>query len=67
MKEDDVDEGLLKLLKESINKEEEAKKQVLDTEKNVEDEAFDEAFQMLLDYYDGYKVDDTLSPFFHED
>ncbi len=66
MKEDDIDEGLLKLLKESKEKEE-VREEVLDTEKTVEDEAFDEAFQMLLEYYDGYEVDDTLSPFYHED
>lgn len=65
MKKGDEDEGLLKLIRESLKKEDEA--QVLDTEKIIEDDAFDEAFQMLLDYYEGYKVDDTLSPFFHED
>ncbi|MBT3865650.1 hypothetical protein HOF78_00930 [Candidatus Woesearchaeota archaeon] len=66
MKEDDTDEGLLKLLKESM-KNEEVIEEVFDTDKAEGDEAFDEAFQMLLEYYEGYKVDDTLSPFFHED
>lgn len=66
MKEDDTDEGLLKLLKESLNKKK-VKEETLDTDKASGDEAFDEAFEMLLGYYEGYEVDDTLSPFFSEE
>ncbi len=30
-------------------------------------DAFDEAFQMIVGYYEGYEVDDTLNPFYSEE
>ena len=62
MKEADLNEELIKMVKE--NKED---SEVINTAKSIEDVAFDDAFNMLLDYYEGYEVDDTLSPFYHED
>jgi hypothetical protein len=62
MKEADLNEELIKMVKE--NKED---SEVINTAKSEEDVAFDDAFNMLLDYYEGYEVDDTLSPFYHED
>ena len=62
MKDADRNEELLKM---AIKNNEDS--EVINTAKSIEDVAFDDAFNMLLDYYEGYEVDDTLSPFYHED
>lgn len=62
MKEDDFEKELMKMVNEN-----KGIKEVSNTDKSKEDVAFDDAFDMLLDYYEGYEVDDTLSPFYHED
>ena len=62
MKDADLNEELLKM---AIKNNEDS--EVINTAKSEEDVAFDDAFNMLLDYYEGYEVDDTLSPFYHED
>lgn len=62
MKEDDFEKELMKMVSENKDI-----KEVSTTDKSKEDVAFDDAFDMLLDYYEGYEVDDTLSPFYHED
>lgn len=62
MKEADLNEELLKMVRKNNEDNE-----VINTDKSTEDVAFDDAFNMLLDYYEGYEVDDTLSPFYHED
>ncbi|MBT4576753.1 hypothetical protein HOM13_01340 [Candidatus Woesearchaeota archaeon] len=62
MKDADLNEELLKM---AIKNNEDS--EVINTAKSIEDVAFDDAFNMLLDYYEGYEVDDTLSPFYHED
>ncbi len=65
MNEDKLNQKLMELMEET------KKNQDIDgafnTEKTKEDEAFDDAFNMILDYHEGYEVDDTLSPFYHED
>ena len=62
MKDAELNEELLKM---AIKNNEDS--EVINTAKSEEDVAFDDAFNMLLDYYEGYEVDDTLSPFYHED
>ena len=62
MKDADLNEELLKM---AIKNNEDS--EVINTAKSIEDVAFDDAFNMLLDYYEGYEVDNTLSPFYHED
>tara|TARA_Y100000310_G_C20695679_1_gene825525 strand:- start:4600 stop:4803 length:204 start_codon:yes stop_codon:yes gene_type:complete len=35
--------------------------------KSKEDEKYDEAYETLLEYHEGYTVDDKMSPFCQED